>query len=350
MRHRSAHAKVRATIVAGLATALLCSSALSPASAYAVTADELQSRVDAATQAYSDAKAKVSELKGKIDESQAKIDEVTARLPEQRERAEQSLSSLYKMQQGTPGLVSLLLSSDSFADFFTTYQYLNAVQRSNTDALAELNKMEGELSAAQQTLQAAKDEASAQQQQAQASMTEAQTARDELNAQIAAQAAAEAQAKAEAEAAASAQAQAQSQDAAAASPSGSGSSASAPAASTPSNPNATDGSEVKSDGEWMIGMASAYSVDSNTGGNATASGDELTDDSMSVAVPLSQRYLLGRSVQIRYNGKTITAVVNDVGGFAAYGRVLDLAGGCWKAFGCSSASDWGVRAVQYRFL
>lgn len=100
----------------------------------------------------------------------------------------------------------------------------------------------------------------------------------------------------------------------------------------------------------MIGMASAYSVDSNTGGNATASGDELTDDSMSVAVPLSQRYLLGRSVQIRYGGKTITAVVNDVGGFAAYGRVLDLAGGCWKAFGCSSASDWGVRAVQYRFL
>lgn len=337
MRLRSAHAKARATIVAGLATALLCSSALAPASAYAATADELQNRVDAATQAYGDATAKVSELQAKIDESQAKIDEVNAELPEQRERAEQSLSSLYKMQQGTPGLVSLLLSSDSFADFFTTYQYLNAVQRSNTDALAELNRMEGELSAAQQTLQAAKDEASAQQQQAQTSMTEAQTALDELNAQVAAQAAAEAAAKAEA------QTQAQSQ--AASSPA-----ASAPAASTPSNPSATDGSEVKSDGEWMIGMASAYSVDSNTGGNATASGDELTDDSMSVAVPLSQRYLLGRSVQIRYGGKTITAVVNDVGGFAAYGRVLDLAGGCWKAFGCSSASDWGVRAVQYRFL
>lgn len=338
MRLRSAHAKARATIVAGLATALLCSSALAPASAYAATADELQNRVDAATQAYGDASAKVSELQAKIDESQAKIDEVNAELPEQRERAEQSLSSLYKMQQGTPGLVSLLLSSDSFADFFTTYQYLNAVQRSNTDALAELNRMEGELSAAQQTLQAAKDEASAQQQQAQTSMTEAQTALDELNAQIAAQAAAEAAA------------QAQSQAVSGSSQAASSPAASAPSASTPSNPSATNGSEVKSDGEWMIGMASAYSVDSNTGGNATASGDELTDDSMSVAVPLSQRYLLGRSVQIRYGGKTITAVVNDVGGFAAYGRVLDLAGGCWKAFGCSSASDWGVRAVQYRFL
>ena len=144
MRLRSAHAKARATIVAGLATALLCSSALAPVSAYAATADELQNRVDAATQAYGDASAKVSELQAKIDESQAKIDEVNAELPEQRERAEQSLSSLYKMQQGTPGLVSLLLSSDSFADFFTTYQYLNAVQRSNTDALAELNRMEGD--------------------------------------------------------------------------------------------------------------------------------------------------------------------------------------------------------------
>ena len=338
MRLRNAHAKARTVIVAGLATALLCSSALAPASAYAVTADELQSRVDAATQAYSDATAKVGELQAKIDESQEKIDEVTAKLPEQRERAEQSLSSLYKMQQGTPGLVSLLLSSDNFADFFTTYQYLNAVQRSNTDALVELNKMEGELSAAQQTLQAAKEEASAQQQQAQTSMTEAQTALDELNAQIAAQQAAEAAAKAQTDASSTPDS------------SSSSSSPSTPSASTPSNPSATDGSEVKSDGEWMIGMASAYSVDSNTGGNATASGDELTDDSMSVAVPLSQRYLLGRSVQIRYSGKTITAVVNDVGGFAAYGRVLDLAGGCWKAFGCSSASEWGVRAVQYRFL
>ena len=242
MRLRSAHAKARATIVAGLATALLCSSALAPASAYAATADELQNRVDAATQAYGDASAKVSELQAKIDESQAKIDEVNAELPEQRERAEQSLSSLYKMQQGTPGLVSLLLSSDSFADFFTTYQYLNAVQRSNADALAELNRMEGELSAAQQTLQAAKDEASAQQQQAQTSMTEAQTALDELNAQIAAQAAAEAAAQAQAEA----QTQAQSQAVSGSSQAASSPAASAPSASTPSNPSATDGSEVKS--------------------------------------------------------------------------------------------------------
>lgn len=350
MRLHSVRTKARAAVVAGLATALLCSSALAPASAYAVTADELQSKVDEATQAYSDATAKVNELQGKIDESQAKIDEVNAKLPEQREKAEQSLSSMYKMQQGTPGLVSLLLSSDTFADFFTAYQYLNAVQRANTDAVTELAQMESDLQNAQETLQAAKQEASTQQQQAQDSLTEAQTALDELNQQIAQQQAEEAaKAQQQAEEAAKAQAATSSQQPETSS-SASTPSSSSSSASTPSNPSATDGSEVESDGEWMIGMASAYSIDNNTGGNATASGDELTDDSMSVAVPLSQRYLLGRSVQIRYNGKTITAVVNDVGGFASYGRVLDLAGGCWKAFGFSSPSAWGVRAVQYRFL
>lgn len=337
----------RHVIVAGLATALLCSSLL-PRPAVATTADDLQSRIDAAAQAYNEATAAANDLQTKIDESQAKIDEVTAALPAQRELAEHSLSSLYKMQQGTPGLVSLLLSADDFADFLTTYQYLNAVQRSNNEALTELNQMESDLKAAQQTLQVSQQQANEKKQQAQDSLAEAQSALDELNAQAAAQAAAEAAKAAE---------QAQAQSAAASNDSASSDAAASNdaasnnnAASTPSNPNATDGSEVKSDGEWMIGMASAYSMADNTGGNATASGDELTDDSMSVAVPLSQRYLLGRTVQIRYGGKTITAVVNDVGGFAAYGRVLDLAGGCWKAFGCSSPFEWGVRAVQYRFL
>ena len=108
--------------------------------------------------------------------------------------------------------------------------------------------------------------------------------------------------------------------------------------------------DVETDGEWMCGLASAYDVDNNTGGTATASGAILTSDSVTVAVPASQYYLLGRTVEIRYGGKTITATVTDTGGFASYGRVLDLAGGCWKAFGFSSCYDWGVRAIQYRFL
>lgn len=347
MKKRSMKAKAVLAIVAGVVLSTCCALALPAHIAHATSVDELQAKVDEAATAYDEATAKVNELKAKIDESQAKIDEVTALLPEQRDRAAMSMSSIYKMQQDTPGLVSLLLSAKDFSDFLTTYQYISAIQRSNSDDLNELVSTENELASAQQALAAAKEEADNQQHQAQEAMNQAQTALNQLNAQISAQAAAEAAARENANTQ-----QNQTPETASSSNSSNTSNDNSNAGTDTgkSDPGATDGSEVETDGEWMIGYASAYSVADNTGGNSTASGDILTDDSMTVAVPLSQSCLLGRNVQIRYGGRTITATVNDVGGFAQYGRVLDLAGGCWKAFGCSSSHEWGVRAVQYRFL
>lgn len=358
MTDRSGRAHARRAIMAGLAVALFCATTWTARPARAATVDELQAKVDQSVQAYDDATAEVNDLQAKIEDSQAKIDEVNAQLPQQRKLAEDSLRSLYKMHQGTPGLVSLLLSSDNFSDFLTTYHYIETVQNAQVDDVEKLAKMEGDLESAQQTLQASKTAADQKQQDAADAMAQAQSELDELNRQIEAQKAAEAAAAAKAaeeaaaqaaaqqqqeqEAAASAAAQAQARTQAQANQSSS--------SSQPSNPSATDGSEVKDDGEWMIGSASAYSPESNTGGNATASGETLTESSMSVAVPASQRYLLGRTVQIRWNGKTVNAKVTDTGGFAAYGRVLDLAPGVYKAFGFSSANAWGVRAVQYRFL
>lgn len=358
MTDRSGRAYARRAIMAGLAAALFCATTWAARPARAATVDELQAKVDQSVQAYDDATAEVNDLQAKIEDSQAKIDEVNAQLPQQRKLAEDSLRSLYKMHQGTPGLVSLLLSSDNFSDFLTTYHYIETVQNAQVDDVEKLAKMEGDLESAQQTLQASKTAADQKQQDAADAMAQAQSELDELNRQIEAQKAAEAAAAAKAaeeaaaqaaaqqqqeqEAAASAAAQAQAQTQAQANQSSSN--------PQPSNPSATDGSEVKDDGEWMIGSASAYSPESNTGGNATASGEILSESSVSVAVPASQRYLLGRTVQIRWNGKTVNAKVTDTGGFAAYGRVLDLAPGVYKAFGFSSASAWGVRVVQYRFL
>ncbi len=344
--------------MAAVAASACCAMSLLATPAHAVTVDELQAQVDQATQAYNDATDKVAELQAQIEESQAKIDEVNGSLPEKQQRAATSMSAAYKMQQSTPGLVTMLLSADTFSDFLTSFQYLTAITRSNDDAVQELVNMEKELASAQETLESAKEEADAQQKQAQASLESAQSALNQLNAQIAAQAAAEAAAKAAEEAASQEAAAAESGEAATTGSesssgnngSGNSSSSSSSSSSSTSNPAATDGTEVETDGEWMIGYASAYSLADNTGGNATASGEILTDDSMTVAVPLSQRYLLGRTVQIRYGGKTVTATVNDVGGFAKYGRVLDLAGGVWKSFGYDSPTAWGVRAVQYRFL
>jgi peptidoglycan DL-endopeptidase CwlO len=344
MRASSNKTRVCLATVAGIAASVCCAVALTATPAHAATIDELQAKVDEASQAYNDATQKVSELQSKIEESQAKIDEVNAKLPEQKEKAATSMSAAYKMQQSTPGLVSMLLSAETFSDFLTNFQYVTAIQRSNAQAVNELVTMEQELSNAQATLDAAQEEATAQQQQAESSLASAEGALNELNAQLAAEAAAQAAAQAAEEAAA--QAEAASTDDSASSSGGTPVETSA----ATSNPSATDGTEVVTDGGWMMGSASAYCVESNTGGDATASGEILTDDSVTVAVPLDQRYLLGRSVQIRYAGTTITATVTDVGGFAKYGRVLDLAGGVWKAFGFSSADDWGVRVVQYRFL
>lgn len=358
MTDRSGRAHARRAIMAGLAVALFCATTWTARPARAATVDELQAKVDQSVQAYDDATAEVNDLQAKIEDSQAKIDEVNAQLPQQRKLAEDSLRSLYKMRQSTPGLVSLLLSSDNFSDFLTTYHYIETVQNAQVDDVEKLAKMEGDLESAQQTLQASKTAADQKQQDAADAMAQAQSELDELNRQIEAQKAAEAAAAAKAaeEAAAQAAAQQQQEQEAAASAAAQAQARTQAQANQsssnpqPSNPSATDGSEVKDDGEWMIGSASAYSPESNTGGNATASGEILSESSVSVAVPASQRYLLGRTVQIRWNGKTVNAKVTDTGGFAAYGRVLDLAPGVYKAFGFSSASAWGVRVVQYRFL
>lgn len=111
-----------------------------------------------------------------------------------------------------------------------------------------------------------------------------------------------------------------------------------------------------SDGTWSSGIASGYNITSNDDGKGnfgvttTASGIALSDSGVTVAVPASKSYLLGRIVEICYDGKVVFATVTDTGGFESLGRALDLAPGVYKAFGASSWDEWGTRTVHYRFL
>ena len=108
----------------------------------------------------------------------------------------------------------------------------------------------------------------------------------------------------------------------------------------------------ESDG-WTLGSASAYSHADNDDGkgnfgtDVTASGVPLSSEGLTVAVPESQAHLLGHAVALRYGETIIVATVTDTGGFESYGRALDLAPGCWKAFGVTDVHDWGVRSVYY---
>ena len=110
------------------------------------------------------------------------------------------------------------------------------------------------------------------------------------------------------------------------------------------------------DGTWSVGVASAYNVATNDDGRghfgvtSTASGIALSEGSITVAVPASKSYLMGSIVEICYDGKVVIATVTDTGGFAKYGRDLDLAPGVYKALGFSTPNDWGTRSVHYRFL
>ena len=323
------HAQKSFAVRAGLTAALALSLAM-PGVARATSLSELQGRIDESNEAYNTAVARATELQDQIDANEARLAQIEEELPAKKDAAAKSLRVSYKMQAGSGDLIQLLLSSEDFNEVISTLQYLEKITSHNNAAVEDLAQATDELEQVQSALASQKAQVDSEVQSALASLTEANDARDQYEAQMAAQQAAQVRQ-------AAAQQQATEQR----------------GASSGDSANKADSSasqDVETDGEWMCGLASAYDVDNNTGGSATASGAILTSDSVTVAVPASQYYLLGRTVEIRYGGKTITATVTDTGGFASYGRVLDLAGGCWKAFGFSSCYDWGVRAVQYRFL
>lgn len=330
----TSHAQNSFAVRAGLTAALALTLAM-PGVARATSLSELQSRIDQSNEAYNTAVAHANELQDQIDANEARLAQIEEELPAKKDAAAKSLRVSYKMQAGGGDLIQLLLSSEDFNEVVSTLQYLEKITSHNNAAVEDLAQATDELEQLQSALASQKAQVDSEVQSALASLTEANDARDQYEAQMAAQQAAQVR-----QAAAQQQALAQQV-------------ADQQGASGTDSANKSDSSasqDVETDGEWMCGLASAYDVDNNTGGTATASGAILTSDSVTVAVPASQYYLLGRTVEIRYGGKTITATVTDTGGFASYGRVLDLAGGCWKAFGFSSCYDWGVRAVQYRFL
>lgn len=328
------HAQKSFAVRAGLTAALALSLAM-PGVARATSLSELQGRIDESNEAYNTAVARATELQDQIDANEARLAQIEEELPAKKDAAAKSLRVSYKMQAGSGDLIQLLLSSEDFNEVISTLQYLEKITSHNNAAVEDLAQATDELEQLQSALASQKAQVDSEVQSALSSLNEANDARDQYEAQMAAQQAAQVrQAAAQQQALAEQVADQQG--------------ASGSDSATKSDSSASQ--DVETDGEWMCGLASAYDVDNNTGGSATASGAILTGDSVTVAVPASQYYLLGRTVEIRYGGKTITATVTDTGGFASYGRVLDLAGGCWKAFGFSSCYDWGVRAVQYRFL
>ena len=155
-------------------------------------ANSLASTVEQKRQEYADAQAAVNDLQAKIQDNEANIQEIQAKLPEERAKAAEAIRVLYKLQQNTPGLLDLLLSSDNFNDFISTLVYIDSVQSRNTDAVSELAQTQTELDNAEATLTAQKQQADEKAATAQQALQETKQALANARAKAEQQAAAEA--------------------------------------------------------------------------------------------------------------------------------------------------------------
>ena len=332
-----------------------------PTSADVAELRALQEQAVAAADALDAAEARLAEAEDALAENTARIAELEAQLPDAQRRAAAAIRSEYKLNSAEGGILALLLSAESFEEFVSMGTYLARVSSYHAEQMSELVALRDELAEAQEALSAQRDEAEA----ARAAAEEATASADEAVAAArakatekaaAAKAAYEAEqaakAKAEAEAAAAAAAESEQETKAPEASSGAsasegsgdssgsssgGSSGDAPASSAadPVVPSASGS------GEYTWVAASTYGIGDGLLYSGTADGSVVTPTSMGVAM---RTMPLGTIVEITYNGRTCTAVVNDRGPY--YGnRQIDLQPAVAEALAFPDIGTVGYRVV-----
>lgn len=337
------------------------------------TLDAAEARLTQITEEHERLQKEADDLQVQIDAAVEGVMSAQAEVQEGRTRLGDMMS--YEYKTGGVGVLKVLLESESLSDLLNNLHYLDSVQKAQAEEIEMQRQREETFTAALDDMNDKKDAqmakvAEAEQKTAEAaqvvSNAETQLAKAQDEAAAAAEAERLAALKAQAEAMAAAQKEAQEAEPPAEQPSkdasagqgnaDAGSGSNGAGGNAGSNGGSTDSGGGSADAQtgWKSGSASAYgSTSDGTLGKPTASGALVTETSMGVAIPLSwpnARSYLGRQVEIGYNGMTVVATVNDLGGMGGGSRSLDLQPGVWKAFGASSCFDWGVRTVNYRFL
>ena len=77
---------------------------------------DLQQRIEDSGSAYDEAQQRVDDAQAKIDANEQRIGQIEAELPAAKQSAATSLRAMYKMQQGSNGLINLILSSEDFSE------------------------------------------------------------------------------------------------------------------------------------------------------------------------------------------------------------------------------------------
>ena len=352
----------RHAAVAAITAALVASSV--PVAAFAEDTDleSLQNAAIAAGEQYDQAQQELDSLQQQIDDNEARIEEIEDQLPELKANASNAIATSYKIHQDQNSLLALLLSADTFNDFITQLAYLNHIVGNATNDMNDLVAAQQELTQKQAELsqqkadeeakvQAAKDaydsanaaieaakekamenaaaqEAAYEAEQAKgqqdATVTEIQEATQDSSSDSSAQTSTQAQ---------ETSSQSQQQD--------TSSQSSAPQASSPASSSSSSSSATPA-ASYTYVEASMYGEGDGLMYGTTASGDTLTPTSMGVAMKTMP---LGTIIEITYNGRTVTAVVNDRGPYSG-NRQIDMQPAVASALGFSGVGTVGYRVVS----
>lgn len=352
----------RHAAVAAITAALVASSV--PVAAFAEDTDleSLQNAAIAAGEQYDQAQQELDSLQQQIDDNEARIEEIEDKLPELKANASNAIATSYKIHQDQNSLLALLLSADTFNDFITQLAYLNHIVGNATNDM-------NDLVAAQQELTQKQTELSQQKADEEAKVQAAKDAYDSANAAIdaakekamenaaAQEAAYEAQQAQGQQDATVAEIQEATQESSSDSSSAStdtqaqdtssqtqqqdtSSQSSSSNSSSSSSSSSSSGSASAADYTYV--EASMYGEGDGLMYGTTASGDTLTPTSMGVAMKTMP---LGTIIEITYNGRTVTAVVNDRGPYSG-NRQIDMQPAVASALGFSGVGTVGYRVVS----
>lgn len=149
--------------------------------------DEVQAQLDSIANEYAALANKnaqtlndIEDVQGQIDSTQAQIDEKKAELKKKRDDLSDRVSASYK--SGGTNILSLLLASGSFEELVANAHYVEKINKSDRDAIEDIQTIQEELDAQKIELESQKadleklkDQQTAQMQDMQAKQQEVQT-------------------------------------------------------------------------------------------------------------------------------------------------------------------------------
>lgn len=149
--------------------------------------DEVQAQLDSIANEYAALANKnaqtlndIENVQGKIDDTQAQIDEKKAELKKKRNDLSDRVAASYK--SGGTNILSLLLASGSFEELVANAHYVEKINKSDRDAIEDIQAIQEELDAQKTELESQKadleklkDQQAAQMQDMQAKQQEVQT-------------------------------------------------------------------------------------------------------------------------------------------------------------------------------